>query len=216
MELIDDPKVVFALALKRWFKANGWPQAITDNWAKDPGVLAPTGPWASQVCGAMKGDFHPRVEFFLAFAKFNDAVAQQQFKTIQVRKVRDRLTNALPLTTDNGQPYGATEFFQLFTGLIDPPKQFETDSQFEQSDLDDILKACQDKFRALALAHMCSRAEAWQMVRERLEQHPDINADQLPMIQEILAGLASPTVDEYPASWKQSDPIKEVLLELLP
>ena len=216
MELIDDPKVVFALALKRWFKANGWPQAITDNWAKDPGVLAPTGPWASQVCGAMKGDFHPRVEFFLAFAKFNDAVAQQQFKTIQVRKVRDRLTNALPLTTDNGQPYGATEFFQLFTGLIDPPKQFRTDSQFEQSDLDDILKACQDKFRALALAHMCSRAEAWQMVRERLEQHPDINADQLPMIQEILAGLASPTVDEYPASWKQSDPIKEVLLELLP
>ncbi len=216
MSFSDDPKVVFALTLKRWFKANGWPQAITDNWAKDPGVQAPTGPWASQVCGAMKGDFHPRVEFFLAFAKFNDAVAQQQFKAIQVRKVRDRLTNALPLTTDNGQPYGATEFFQLFTGLIDPPKQFESDSQFEQSDLDDVLKTCQDKFRALALAQMCSRAEAWQMVRERLEQHPEVNADQLPMIQEILAGLASPTVDEYPASWKQSDPIKEVLSELLP
>ena len=216
MQLIDDPKVVFALTLKRWFKANGWPQAITDNWAKDPGVQAPTGPWASQVCGAMKGDFHPRVEFFLAFAKFNDAVAQQQLKAIQIRKVRDRLTNALPLTTDNGQPYGATEFFQLFTGLIEPPMQFEHDSQFEQSDLDDILKACQDKFRALALAQMCSRAEAWQMVRERLEQHPEVSADQLPMIQEILAGLASPTVDEYPASWKQSDPIKEVLSELLP
>ena len=216
MQLKDDPKVVFALTLKRWFKANGWPQAITDNWAKDAGVQAPTGPWASQVCGAMKGDFHPRVEFFLAFAKFNDAVAQQQLKAIQVRKVRDRLTNALPLTTDNGQPYGATEFFQLFTGLIDPPKQYENDSQFEQSDLDDILKACQDKFRALALAQMCSRAEAWQMVRERLEQHPEVSVDQLPMIQEILAGLASPTVDEYPASWKQNDPIKEVLSELLP
>lgn len=216
MSFPDDPKVVFALTLKRWFKVNSWPQAITDNWAKDPGVQAPTGPWASQVCGAMKGDFHPRVEFFLAFAKFNDAVAQQELKAILVRKVRDRLTNALPLTTDNGQPYGATEFFQLFTGLIEPPMQFAHDSQFEQSDLDAILKTCQDKFRALALAQMCSRAEAWQMVREQLEQHPEVNADQLPMVQEILAGLASPTVDEYPASWKQSDPVKEVLLELLP
>ena len=216
MSFLDDPKVVFALTLKRWFKANGWPQAITDNWAKDPGVQAPTGPWASQVCGAMKGDFHPRVEFFLAFAKFNDAVASQQFTAIQIRKVRDRLTDAVPLALDNGQPYGATEFFQLFTGLIDPPQQFESDSQFEQSDLDDTLKWCQEKFRALALAQMCSRAEAWAMVRERLEQHPAIKPDQLPLAQEILAGLAAPSLDEYPTSWKQSDPIKEVLLELLP
>ena len=216
MQLKDDPKVVFALTLKRWFKANGWPQAITDNWAKDAGVQAPTGPWASQVCGAMKGDFHPRVEFFLAFARFNDAVAQQQFNAIQNRKVRDRLTKAAPLCLENGQPYGPTEFFQLFTGLIDPPKQYENDSQFDQSDLDDILKWCQEKFRALALAEMCSRAEGWSMVRDRLEQHPSVNTDQLPMIQEILAGLASPTVDDYPASWKQRDPIREVLSELLP
>ena len=216
MQLKDDPKVVFALTLKRWFKANGWPQAITDNWAKDAGVQAPTGPWASQVCGAMKGDFHPRVEFFLAFARFNDAVAQQQFNAIQNRKVRDRLTKAAPLCLENGQPYGATEFFQLFTGLIDPPKQYESDSQFDQSDLDDILKWCQEKFRALALAQMCSRAEAWALVRERLEKHPDVQADQLGLAQEILAGLASLTVDEYPENWKQANPIKEVLLELLP
>ena len=216
MTLPDGSKVVFALTLKRWFKQNSWPQAITDNWAKDPGVQAPTGPWASQVCGAMKGDFHPRVEFFLAFARFNDAVASQDFSAIQSRKVRDRLTDALPLALDNGQPYGATEFFQLFTGLIDPPQQFEKDSHFEQCDLDDILKWCQDKFRALALAEMCSRAEAWAMVRDRLEQHPSVKADQLPLAQEILAGLAAPSLDEYPTSWKQSSPIKEVLSELLP
>jgi len=216
MQLKDDPKVVFALTLKRWFKANGWPQAITDNWAKDTGVQAPTGPWASQVCGAMKGDFHPRVEFFLAFARFNDAVAQQQFNAIQNRKVRDRLTKAAPLCLENGQPYGATEFFQLFTGLIDPPKQYENDSQFDQSDLDDVMKWCQEKFRALALAQMCSRAEAWALVRERLEKHPDVQTDQLGLAQEILAGLASLTVDEYPENWKQANPIREVLLELLP
>ena len=50
----ENPALTFAITLKRWFAANGWPQRITDVWAHDPGIQSPTGPWASQMCNAMK------------------------------------------------------------------------------------------------------------------------------------------------------------------
>ena len=34
-----DSKHAFALTLKRWFNSNGWPQKITDDWAKDEADL---------------------------------------------------------------------------------------------------------------------------------------------------------------------------------
>ena len=77
----ESPALTFALTLKRWFRANGWPQKITDDWAKDPGIKSPNGPWASQVCNAMKGDnYNPRAEFYIALGAFNDFVAKKDLK----------------------------------------------------------------------------------------------------------------------------------------
>lgn len=197
-----NPKEVFAQTLKRWFKANGWPQAITDSWAKDPGIQAPSGPWASQICGAMKADFHPRVEFFLAMARFNQYVADQDLKSITASKLRDRLKGAKPLATDAGQLYGPTDFFGLFTGLIDPPKSLaESEIKITQEDVDEWHEEIRGMFKEIAINYMLDRPAAWEMVQAKIieEAHGNNNHehhDDLMWIKEILSGFRDATIDE--------------------
>ena len=191
-----DAKLVFAQTLKRWFKANGWPQAITDSWAKDPGIKAPSGPWASQICGAMKADFHPRVEFFLAMARFNQFVADQDLKSITSSKLRDRLKGSAPLATDAGQPYGATEFFGLFTGLLGPPATLASTNELTQEDVDEWTQLMRENFKKISLQHMCSRAEAWKMLADEMSKVASVAPDDFSWFQEVLIGLIDPTVED--------------------
>ena len=113
----EEGKANFARVVKLWLRENGWPQKITDDWARDPGVKAPNGPWASQICAALKAEFHPRIEFFLALGRFNQVVADKELRNITDRKTKARLVDAKPLTDDSGKVYGAAEFFALMSGL---------------------------------------------------------------------------------------------------
>ena len=197
----QDAKLVFAQTLKRWFKSNSWPQAITDSWAKDPGIQAPSGPWASQICGAMKADFHPRVEFFMAMARFNQFVADQDLKSVTATKLRDRLKGATPLATEAGQLYGATEFFGLFTGLLEPPAAFAKANELTQDDVDTWTQTMRDNFKKISLLHMCSRAEAWKLLTDEMsvvasKQGANVAPDDFTWLQEVLIGLIDPTVED--------------------
>ena len=197
----QDAKLIFAQTLKRWFKSNSWPQAITDSWAKDPGIQSPSGPWASQICGAMKADFHPRVEFFMAMARFNQFVADQDLRSITVSKLRDRLKGATPLATEAGQLYGATEFFGLFTGLLGPPTAFAKTDELTQEDVDKWTQTMRDNFKKISLRHMCSRAEAWKLLTDEMKLVADasgqtIAPDDFTWLQEVLIGLTDPTVED--------------------
>jgi hypothetical protein len=194
----ESPALTFALTLKRWFAANDWPQRITDEWAKDEGVNAPNGPWASQMCAAMKGDtYSPRAEFFLALASFNDYIAKQDFKGLQNSKLRDRLLGCRPLQTDDGILYGGAEFWSLFAGLTQPPEWLASKpGQFTQEEMDEWVRIQRENFRKISLKHMCSRAEAWDMLKAEMEKYEDTSPDDLDWVQEILSGLVDPTADE--------------------
>ena len=207
----DDAKFTFALVIKRWFAANGWPQKITDDWAKDAGVQAPNGPWASQICAALKVDFHPRVEFFIAIARFNQFIADQDLKAVRGKRLRDRLHGAEPLRDDAGHLYGATEFFALFTGLAQPPSHYASNAQPTQEELDAKLQKIQTQFRQWALDEMMSRSEAWGILKAQLVKDSRIHEDDLPMIQEKLAGLSRITVDKCPKDWWPNCPVQQAL-----
>jgi len=223
MPSADDAKLVFAQTLKRWFKSNGWPQAITDSWAKDPGVQSPSGPWASQICGAMKADFHPRVEFFLAMARFNQFVADQDLRSITASKLRDRLKDAKPLATDAGHLYGATEFFGLFTGLLGPPNEYAQTDELTQDDVNLWTETMRDNFRTISLTYMCSRAEAWQLLIEEIRKVCSatsfaLGPDDETWIQEVLSGLHDPTVEEArrcAVRTKDVHPLQEAMSNLI-
>lgn len=192
----QSPEIVFALVLKRWFKQNGWPQKITDDWCKDPGIKYPHGPWASQVCGAMQGKgYNPKTEFFLAFGRFNQFVGDGDFKAINDRKLKDRLIDSIPLTTDGGKIFTATDFWSLYAGEMEPPSQYASHkTTFSQDDADSWVQKIRSDFRELALQHMIDRPEAWKLLRDQLQS--DVSDADLSMIQGILSGMDSPTAEQ--------------------
>ena len=193
----NDPALTFALTLKRWFASNDWPQKITDDWARDVGNT--TGPWASQVCNAMKASgYNPKAEFFLALGTFNKVVAEQELLAITDTKLKDRLTEASPVCLDDGEPYGGAEFWSLYAGLIEPPKAFSQSEEMTQEDVDALISLMKDNFRQVSLKHMVSPAKAWDMLKEALidcgNKHGTfIPPDDIQLIQETLAGLVEYT-----------------------
>ena len=194
----DDGPLAFALTLKRWFASNGWPQRITEDWAKDEGVQNPHGPWASQMCGAMKGSgYNPKAEFFLALAEFNQFIDQQNTKVITKSKIRDKLTGAKPLCLENGQPYTAPDFWSLYAGIIAPPKEFGQSPELTEEDAEEWTKLVRNNFRKISLKYMCSRAEAWTMLATTMQEVAgDLSPEDLTWAQEVLAGIHDPSADE--------------------
>ena len=199
----NDPSLTFALTLKRWFNLNGWPQKITDDWAKDPGINHPHGPWASQMCGAMKADgYNPKADFFLSLGTFNRFVFDQHLTSVQDTKLRERLADAKALLLDNGEPYGGAEFWSLFAGLLEPPEAFESSKdEMTQEDCDLWVKIQRDNFRKICLKNMVSRAEGWEillaeMIKACAEKGDTMPPDDSDWIQEVLSGLHDPPLEE--------------------
>jgi hypothetical protein len=218
----SDPALTFALTLKRWFASNGWPQKITDDWARDAGNS--TGPWASQVCNAMKAaGYNPKAEFFLSLATFNQVVASQELLGITDTKLKDRLTGASPLCLENGQPYGGAEFWSLYAGLIEPPAAFAKSAELTDEDAADWVRLQRDNFRRVSLKEMCSRAEAWEMIKAKMIEVGDRTGDvlaseDLDWVQEVLAGIHDPDADELNRTAKRHrhhTPLTTAMEELL-
>ena len=223
----DDPALAFALTLKRWFRSNDWPQKITDDWAKDPGVMHPHGPWASQMCGAMKADgYNPKAEFFLALGAFNRFVFEQELIRVKGEKLRDRLKDAQPLLLENGQPYGGPEFWSCYAGVLAPPEEFTSkEKELTIEDVEEATRLWRASFREISLKHMVSKGEAWEMLKERMieiaGEHGTPHNDQhdcLSWVQEVLAGIREPTVDEairQAKRWQDTQPLQRAMEELL-
>ena len=215
----------FATTLKAWFRANSWPQSVPERLAKAKGN--PTGPWASQISHSMNDKHEPKTEFFLALAWFNEVVATRDLAGLTDRRLVDQLKNAQPLCHDNGQPYTDPDFFSLFTGLIDPPAEFTPGAEPELTieDVEEATRLWRESFREISLKHMCSKGEAWAMLKEKMleissaDGHPNHDQhDCLDWVQEVLAGIREPTVEEairQAKRWQDSQPMQKAMEELL-
>jgi hypothetical protein len=193
----------FGTTLKAWFRANDWPQSVPEKLAKAKGNA--TGPWASQISHAMNDRHQPKTEFFMAMAWFNEIVATRDLAGLSDRRLIDQLREAQPLCHDNGVPYTAPDFFSLFTGLIEPPAEFAVGlrPQLTQEDVDEVVAILRENFKKVALTHMVSRKEAWEMTRKliieivdadpRVESAPGM--DDLDLCQEIMAGVLDPDIE---------------------
>ena len=191
----NDPALTFAVTLKRWFSGNGWPQKITDDWARDVGNA--TGPWASQVCNAMKASgYNPKAEFFLALGAFNRVVADQELLPIKDTKLKDRLTGASPLCLENGQPYGGAEFWSLYAGLIEPPEAFAKKAEMTHKRTLMPVREMQANFRQVSLKYMVSPCYGLGVgqggrIECADENNQFVSPDDLQLMQETLLGLLS-------------------------
>ena len=225
--MINDPALAFALTLKRWFKLNDWPQKITDDWAKDPGVNNPHGPWASQMCGAMKADgYNPKAGFFLSLGTFNRFVFEQQLTSVQDTKLRERLSDAKALLLDNGEPYGGAEFWSLYAGLLESPEELSSpDRGLTQEDCDLWTATMRDNFRKISLKYLVSRPEAWELLLDEIKKqasykdHP-LSVDDIDWLKSVLSGLHDPPLEEclrvaHRAEEMESAPVVAAMESLL-
>lgn len=117
----------FSRLLKHWFRQNGWPQSITEAWARGTGCEI--GPWASQISKAMSCQLDPKTNFFLALGRFNAAVEENAFAGVTDLKARKRLKDSQPLCRDDGRLYTAADFFAVFAGLLEIPARYQQEQQ---------------------------------------------------------------------------------------
>ena len=113
----------FAWLMRSWFKRHDVPQKITDDWANDPGIQHQTGPWASQVCGAIKGQgYSPRVGFFVGLEHFNEYLARDKDDVYRFavtdQTTRRRLRGMEPLVLKHGGPLTAVDFWAIYSGSV--------------------------------------------------------------------------------------------------
>lgn len=214
----------FGAVIKAWFKSNGWPQSVPERLAKERGNK--TGPWASQISHAMNDKHDPKVPFFLALAWFNEQVATRNVAGLKDRKLVDQIRKGEPLCHDNGVPFGAADFFQLYAGLIQPPAEMaQATPQLTEEDVEEWTRQVRGAFRQLCLKHMVDRGEAWSMLSQRMIEleleagNPGVEThDCLDWMQEVIAGLREPTVDEairQAQRWQGSQSFQRALEELL-
>ena len=192
---------LFGTILRHWFARNSWPQSITEAWAKSCGS---PGPWASQISPAINGKLDPKVTFFIALGNFNQSVAERNVLGVTNERVRNLLLKGQPLCHDNGVPFGAEDFFKLFTGLLEPPQEFLAPPKAVPCDRDAeemvvVTQACRDAFADVGGALMLNPAEMWKLVKPRMAEY--LNDDQLAHCQRVLSGYEDLS-PEIPASVK--------------
>ena len=204
----------FGETIKTWFAKNDWPQIVAEQVARAKG--SKIGPWASQMSNCMQGKLTPKPSFFVALGWFNEVVTTREFSGITDRRLMDRLLSSQPLTHDDGTPYTATDFFALYIGAIEPPKDFSTPEVFiTQEDVDQWTSDIRSLFHGLVLDLMMKPREVWDLMEQKLQERGIVPDDML-WLQELLTGLREATVDEmlrlvhrYP-----SNPVSKTMLEL--
>jgi len=182
----DPDRAQFGQILKRWFRKNGWPQAITEHWAK---AVGSSGPWASQVSAAMNGKLDPKAQLFMAWGAFNTAVAEQDFRQVTDRRILDLLKGAQPLAHDNGTPYGPSDFFSLFTGLIEPPMEYDKTGVVTFTEEGAVLfsEALNEAFKTVARNQMLSPREAWEGISSA-DALKNFGPTRMTVLQDVLRG----------------------------
>ena len=125
---MDDSKFLGPV-IKAWFKANDWPQSVSEGLARAKGWEI--GPWASQISICMSGRLQPKPPFFVALGMFNQAIAERDFVGVTDRRLMDRLCAGQPIVHDGccperscaaGVPWNAMDFFGCYIGVVSPPE----------------------------------------------------------------------------------------------
>ena len=191
---MDDSKHLGPV-IKAWFKANEWPQSVSEGLARAKGWEA--GPWASQISICMSGRLQPKPPFFVALGMFNQAIAERDFQGVTDRRLMDRLRAGEPITHENGVPWNAMDFFGCYIGAVPAPEFAALPPEVTQEDVDYFTAQIRDGWRELVLVAMDPNGPpaVWAKVAERCAKLGAAPED-IEWSQELLTGLRQMTIEE--------------------
>ena len=200
---MDDSKFLGPV-IKAWFKANDWPQSVSEGLARAKGWEI--GPWASQISICMSGRLQPKPPFFVALGLFNQAIAERDFVGVTDRRLMDRLRAGEPIVHDGccperscaaGVPWNAMDFFGCYIGVISPPEFAAPKPEITEEQVEQFVEALRDGFRELCLSAMNPDGPkaVWNEIAKR-SLVKGCAPEDVEYAQEVVSGLRGVTVAE--------------------
>jgi len=200
---MDDSKFLGPV-IKAWFKANDWPQSVSEGLARAKGWEI--GPWASQISICMSGRLQPKPPFFVALGLFNQAIAERDFVGVTDRRLMDRLCAGQPIVHDGccperscaaGVPWNAMDFFGCYIGVVSPPVFAAAKPEITEEQVDQFVAALRDGFRELCLSAMNPDGPkaVWTEIAKR-SLVKGCAPEDVEYAQEVVSGLRSVTLAE--------------------
>ena len=194
MDSVEPLGGVFGSVIKAWFAKNEWPQIVAEQVARAKG--SKIGPWASQMSNCMQGKLTPKPSFFVALGWFNEVVTTRDFGGITDRRLMDRLLASEPLTHDDGTPYTATDFFSLYIGAIDAPKDLSlAKAAPTQDDVDQWARDLRELFRLTVIELMVPARDVWDLIENKYLSK-DASQEDIDWCREVITGLHEPELEE--------------------
>lgn len=133
----------FGLMLRSWRKQNHWSQYTAADWAKEAGFHVMAAGNLSTIEHGKVANLRPSTIFHLA--ELNHRVAARDWGPVRTRALLDLLQQSRPITGDDGQLWGPTQFWACSVGLLLPPKVLQARS-LEPAPVitdDDAIRLCE-------------------------------------------------------------------------
>ena len=185
-------RIAFGKAVSAWMRINNFSQQLIHDWASAAGTA---GPWNSSTSLLQRGKLDPKPQFFVAFGQLNHDLANGNLKYVTDRKIKDRLSEAVPFLTEHDKPATATDFYSMFIGELQPAAIYTQPVALSDSDAEQLTQRYRDAFRKAAMDEMISPKELWQQLEPKARDMGMATA-QVKHLQAILVGFEEYTADE--------------------
>ena len=173
-------------------RLNGFSQQTIHDWATAAGTA---GPWNSSISLLQRGRLDPKAMIWVAFGQLNKDLADGNLKYVTNRKLKDKLSEAMPFLTEEGQPATAGDFFCMFIGELAPSELYGQPEELSVEDADRLNQQYRDRFRKLSLDLMMPPREAWAEVEPHCKKL-GMTGKQIDLMRQVLIGLADYTPDD--------------------
>ena len=173
-------------------RLNGFSQQTIHDWATAAGTA---GPWNSSISLLQRGRLDPKAMIWVGFGQLNKDLADGNLKYVTDRKLKDKLSDAMPFLTEEGQPATAGDFFCMFIGELAPSELYAQPQELSVEDADRLNQQYRDRFRKLSLDLMMPPREAWAEVEPHCKKL-GMTGKQIDLMRQVLIGLADYTPDD--------------------
>ena len=202
-----EQRLRFGRTLTAWINRNGWIHSTLQDWGHQAGFPAVRD---SSFNRLQNGKIEqPTPLSFIQLGIANDRVARGDFGGIVERGLKDRLVESAPITTPEGLPWRATEFFSHFIGELEAPDWAELPKPLTTEEAASLSRAHQASFESIAKAKFLAPPAAW----KQLEKHcQGMTPSQRDTLRNVLSGWHTWS----PADWSAlaadgSDPVADAL-----
>lgn len=188
-----------------WLKTNGISQQTPHIWTQERkrNGIEPLCPiHNSQVSTLVRAKLLPSgAGVFLGLEAFNRAIADNDTKGVDTRRIVDVIKEAEPYLTGDGKVADMVDFFAMWTGRMSINTIYQPALYYTDKDATECSIKQQEGFREFAQERMMSPLEAWDALEPHLQLSDESYATKL---KKVLAGW-----DQWTAAELNEMPVVE-------